>query len=758
MAATDFRKLVERWENNPSLGGELVHSRLLPSRRALFDEVDPPLSDQLLERLTDLGIGRLYRHQAEAVRLIRQGIHVVLVSGTASGKTLCYQIPIAEQILKDPAATSMLVYPTKALAQDQLGSLENLRVPGLVASNYDGDLPLNQRNRVRSRSNVILTNPDMLHYGILPNHRLWESFLSRLHFIVVDEIHYLRGMFGSHSAQILKRLRRLASHYGARPTFVLTSATIGNPVDLARRLSGVEVTLVRGDDSPAGERLVVLWNPPIEDPGTGRRRSPLYETVDLYVDLIRRNVHTIVFGRSRKATELIHINAAQRLGELADRVSPYRAGYTARDRREIERRLFGGRLLGITATNALELGIDVGGLDAALLCTFPGTVSSYRQQSGRAGRSNDMALVVLIAGEDALDQYFVHHPDELFSRPAEVAVINPDNQQVIDLHVSCAAHEMPLDLDDREFFGEELEETARRLTIENRLRYREGKLHWTGGRSPAHGTSLRSSDGRTFSLYDLRTRKPIGELEWDRAFADAHEGAVYLHQGRTYLVEHMDLDGREILARPARVGYYTEPYIDKNLRITEVEREGRVGLMGHQLGRVRVMSHVIGFRRRRGRDGSSRGGRLNLLDLPPVEIETQAFWLTVPDHLLVAAGLDRSRAPGSLHAAEHTLIAMMPLFAICDRSDIGGLSTYSHEDTGTASIFVHDGYRGGSGIAPAAYACGTDLANATLDSLRRCSCSIGCPSCVQSPKCGNFNEPLSKAGAIRLLEAALEPG
>lgn len=248
MAATDFRKLVERWENNPSLGGELVHSRLLPSRRALFDEVDPPLSDQLLERLTDLGIGRLYRHQAEAVRLIRQGIHVVLVSGTASGKTLCYQIPIAEQILKDPAATSMLVYPTKALAQDQLGSLENLRVPGLVASNYDGDLPLNQRNRVRSRSNVILTNPDMLHYGILPNHRLWESFLSRLHFIVVDEIHYLRGMFGSHSAQILKRLRRLASHYGARPTFVLTSATIGNPVDLARRLSGVEVTLVRGDD------------------------------------------------------------------------------------------------------------------------------------------------------------------------------------------------------------------------------------------------------------------------------------------------------------------------------------------------------------------------------------------------------------------------------------------------------------------------------------------------------------------------------
>lgn len=755
MAGADFAKLVKGWQRSPSFGGELVHWRVLPPREARYEDLDPPLSRKLRERLAERGITRLYRHQAQAVRQIRQGAHLVLVSGTASGKTLCYQIPIAERILADPTATALLVFPTKALAQDQLGSLQNLRIPGLVSSTYDGDLPRNLRNRVRTRANVILTNPDMLHYGVLPNHKLWERFLSRLAFVVVDEMHYLRGMFGSHSAQILRRVRRLASHYGSQPTFVLTSATIGNPVDLAKRLSGLEVTLVEGDDSPTGERIVALWNPPIEDAQAGKRRSPLYETADLYVDLVKRGIHTIVFGRSRKATELIHVNAAQRLGELADRISPYRAGYTAKDRREIEQRLFSGRLLGITATNALELGIDVGGLDAALLCTFPGTVSSYRQQSGRAGRAGRMAVVVLIAGEDALDQYFMHHPDELFGRPPEAAVINPDNRQVLELHLSCAAHERPLSLTDREFFGEELEEAARRMVIDGRLRFQREKLFWTGSRSPAHGAGLRSSDNRTFTLYNLRDRKSVGKLEWDRAFADAHEGAVYLHQGRSYLVERMDLDRREILVRPERVGYYTEPYVEKDLIVTTVEQEGRVGLMDRHFGRVRVVSHVIGFRQRFGRSGNRAGRKLNRLDLPSVEIETEAFWFTMPDHLLEAAGFDRSDAPGALHAAEHTLIAMMPLFALCDRSDIGGLSTYRHEDTGRASIFVHDGYRGGSGIAAAAYTCLTELVTATLRTLRRCSCSAGCPSCVQSPKCGNFNEPLSKIGATRLLEVSL---
>ena len=756
MAGTDFLRLVERWEGNTAFSGELVYSRVVPAREARFEDLTPPLSEALTERLAESGITRLYRHQARAVRNIREGNHVVLVSGTASGKTLCYQIPIVEQVLRDPGSTALLIYPTKALAQDQLGSLRRFGIPELAASTYDGDLPPSQRNRVRKTANVILTNPDMLHYGILPNHRLWESFLSRLGYIVIDEMHYLRGVFGSHSAQIIQRLRRLAAHYGSSPTFVLTSATIGNPAELARSLTGVEVTMVEDDASPAGERLVVLWNPPLEDPESGVRRSPIYEASQLYVDLVRRGVHTIVFGRSRKTTELIHIESARRLGGLADRIAPYRAGYTAQDRREIERRLFSGELLGITATNALELGIDVGDLDAALLCTFPGTISSYRQQSGRAGRSNDMSLVVLIAGGDALDQYFMGHPGELLTRRPESAVINPDNRRILDLHVSCAAHELPLTLSDRKYFGEELEEAAGRLAITGSLRHQQGRLHWTGRRSPAHQTSLRSSDNRSFAIYNVLTKRVIGEMDWGRAFSDAHEGAVYLHQGTPYLIERMDLHRREILTRPGRVGYYTEPYIEKDLSVIDLERSGEIGLMGCHLGRVRVASHVVGYRRRFEKGGGLR--EIIRLDLPPVEIETQAFWFALTDSLLERAGMGSRRIPGALHAAEHTMIAMLPLFAICDRTDIGGLSTPYHPDTAGAAIFVHDGYDGGAGIAPAAYETGEELVAATLETLLRCPCSSGCPSCVQSPKCGNFNEPLSKNGAIRLLDVSLNRG
>ena len=385
---TDFNRLVEQWERSPSFSGELVHARVLPARNARFEDLDPPLTGALADRLAEKGITRLYRHQARAVRRIREGTHVVLVSGTASGKTLCYQVPIAERVLEDPTRTALLVFPTKALAQDQLGSISRLGIPGLVASTYDGDLPTNQRSRVRKRANVILTNPDMLHYGILPNHGLWGSFLSRLSHVVIDEMHYLRGMFGSHTAQIIRRLRRLAAHYSAQPTFVLTSATIGNPAELANRLSGLEVALVAGDDSPTGERVVALWNPPLEDPESGDRRSPLFETTDLYVDLVRRGTRTIVFGRSRKTTELIHIYSSQRLGELEDRIAPYRAGYTADDRRKIEQRLFSGELLGITATNALELGIDVGGSTPPCSAPFPApsrpTASSPVGRDGRA--------------------------------------------------------------------------------------------------------------------------------------------------------------------------------------------------------------------------------------------------------------------------------------------------------------------------------------------------------------------------------------
>ena len=755
MASTDFRDLVSGWEKSDRFPGDLVHTRIFPARPPRFGDLDPPLDPTLAERLAGKGIERLYGHQVRAIHSIRGGTHTVVASGTASGKTLCYQVPIAERALEDRTSTALLIFPTKALAQDQLGSMQALSLPQMTVSAYDGDLPREQRSRVRRRANVVLTNPDMLHYGILPNHGLWKDFLSRLGHVVVDEMHYLRGMFGSHTANIIRRLRRLAAHYGADPTFVLTSATIGNPVDLAERLCGVEVSLVDSDDSAAGERMVAIWNPPLDEESSGRRSS-IAETTDLYVDLVRRGIHTIAFGRSRRATELIHVNAARRLGAAADRISPYRAGYTARDRRDIEARLFSGELVGISATNALELGVDIGGLDAALLCTFPGTISSFRQQAGRAGREREMALVVLVAGEDALDQYFVHHPEELFGRTPEAAVVNPTNPNVMDYHLGCAAHELPLDWPDRPVFGDDLWESGARLVGEGDLRLEGRRLLWTGRRSPAHGRSIRSSDSRSFSIYDLGTRRVIGEVDWERAFSDAHEGAVYLHKGRAYLVEELDVAGLEVRARGARVDYYTEPHVQKDLDVIEVSDQGRVGAMGSFLGPVRVSAHVLGYRRKyRVRDG--RDDRRTIpLDLPPTQIETEAFWFTVPGSVMDRAGIDRREAPGALHAAEHTMIAMLPLFAICDRSDIGGLSITRHPQTGEATIFVHEGYRGGSGIAPVAYPAAEELVKATVAALARCRCVSGCPSCVQSPKCGNFNEPLSKSGAHRLLMAVLD--
>ncbi len=422
----DLETLVQAWVEDPDFEGQLEHLERVAARPAIFAEIDPPLPGALIQRLAEQGIDRLYRHQTQAVQSIRSGTHTVLVSGTASGKSLSYQLPIVERVLTDPRTTSLLVFPTKALAQDQLRSLTNLRVPGLVAATYDGDTSQEDRLWARRHANVILTNPDMLHFGILPNHGRWADFFLRLRFVVVDEMHVLRGIFGSHVAHVLRRLRRIAAHYRTEPTLVFTSATIGNPGELAERLSGVPVEVLDGDDSPQGAKLIALWNPPVVEDGPRSRRSAMAEATDLFVDLVRNQRHTIVFSRSRKATELIYKWAKDRLDDpLADRISPYRGGYLPADRRRIETALFSGELLGVTATNALELGIDVGNLDAAIINTFPGTLASFWQQAGRAGRSQENSLGVLVGGEDALDQYYMTNPRQLFTRPPESAVDQP---------------------------------------------------------------------------------------------------------------------------------------------------------------------------------------------------------------------------------------------------------------------------------------------------------------------------------------------
>ena len=750
----ELEALIDRWAAAGE--GELVHIERFAERDPITALPDPPLPGALEQRLRERGIERLYRHQVAGIRRIRDGRHTVLVSGTSSGKTLTYQVPIVERALEDPRSTALLLYPTKALAQDQLGSLQRYRLPGVTAATYDGDTPDEQRRWVRRHATAVLTNPDMLHVGILPHHQRWADFLVRLRFVVVDEMHTLRGVFGSHVAHLLRRLRRIAAHYGARPTFVFTSATIGNPGELGARLSGLDVEVVEGDDSPRGEKIVALWNPPLLDIDTGRRRSALTDATNLFVDLVRDSHHTIVFARSRKATELVYRWSAERLGELADRVAPYRAGYLPADRRAVEQRLFSGELLGVTATNALELGIDVGSLDAAIVTTFPGTIAAFWQQAGRAGRTRQKSLAVLVGGEDALDQWFMANPGELFARPHEAAVVNPSNPLITEAHTGCAAYELPLGLEDREILGDQTEEAANRLVQAGHLRLRDDKLVWSHRQAPAPTVDIRSSGGPIYTIWDAGSGRPLGTIEEGRAFRDAHPGAVYLHQGDTYLVGDLDLTGKQVVVSRASVDYYTQPGEEKMLEIIDEEAVAWSGALPHRLGRVSVESHVVGYQRKR--IGSGEVLDRVPLDLPPAVFETQAVWWVVPPEILQLAGVSAADTPGTLHAAEHAAIAMLPLFAICDRWDVGGLSTTWHPATGKPMIFIYEAYPGGAGVSPIAFAAGESHLGATVEAIRSCPCSSGCPSCIQSPKCGNYNEPLSKAGAIAFLDTALTSG
>jgi len=750
----EVAKAVEEWRNDPDISERIVHVEEIPARTAIAADLDPPPPAELATSLSTAGIDRLYRHQVRVIDRARGGVHTAIVAGTASGKTLAYQIPIAERAISDPKSTALLLYPTKALARDQLRSFGDLGIEELVAAPYDGDTDRDRRAWIRRHANTVLTNPDMAHIGILPNHKGWADFFARLSFVVVDELHMLRGMFGSNVALVLRRLRRLADHYGSQPTFLFTSATIGNAGELAERLCGLPVEVVEEDSSPAGGRTFALWNPPLEDEISGTRASSLSETTDAYVDLLRRGISTIAFSRSRKATELVHRWATQRLDpEIAKRIAPYRGGYLAEDRRSVEAALFSGELSGVSATNALELGIDVGGLDAAIINTFPGTIASLRQQAGRAGRDLGQSLAVLVGGQDALDQYYMTHPAELFTRPAEAAVINPDNPGVLADHMGCAAYELPLVPEDRAYFGEAIEEAAPDLVRAGLLRPRHGKLFWANRRPPALDVNIRTAGGAAYAITN-EEGDAIGTIDPGRAHSQTHTGAVYLHMGDTYVVEALEPEIGEVRVRGADVDYYTQPKEEKDLVVLGVEESGKLGRLGHYRGKVEVESTVVAYQRKEIGSGAILG--TEPLSLPSQRLATEAFWLTFPQDVLDDARLGWDELAGALHAAEHTAIAMLPMFAICDRWDVGGLSTAAHPDTGDAVFFIYDGYPGGAGISSIGFEAGERHLRATLAALDDCPCADGCPSCVVSPKCGNFNDPLSKQGAVELIRAGLD--
>ena len=615
------------------------------------------------------------------------------------------------------------------------------------AAIYDGDTPSEQRWQVRKWSNLILSNPDMLHLGVLPHHDRWGDVLSNLRYVVVDEAHVYRGVFGSHVGNVLRRLRRLAHVYGADPQFLFASATIANPGELARDLSGLDVTVVGDDAAPRAERTIALWNPPLLDEELGLRGSSLAEGSKLLAELVSKGLRALVFAKSRRAAELIHRLAAQRLGD-GSLLSPYRAGYTPAQRREIEQRLFSGELLGVSATNALELGIDVGALDGVVSVGFPGTMASLRQQWGRAGRRG-RGLAVLVATDDALDQYFMREPEMLLNRRVEAAISDHENPRVLDGHVAAAAFEAPLDEADAEILGPE---ALRRAAQHPDLKKTDAGYVWDGRDYPAGRFGLRSTSPDVFSVVEAESGSVLGAVEHEKAYSTVHEGAIYLHLGEQYRVVALDLASRSAIIEPFTGDYYTQAKKESTTAIEQTLRaESRLGL-DLAFGRVSVTEQVVGYQKKSIRDQATI--ELVPLDLPETTFETEAVWyVPEPEQL---EGLERMPTLlGTLHAAEHAMIAILPLWAMCDRWDIGGLSTNIHFQTGRPTIFVYDGHAGGVGITERGFDAFEGWVEDTARMLAGCPCEAGCPSCVQSPKCGNLNEPLDKRGALTLLQRML---
>ena len=731
-------------------GEELSHLTSEPARAARSAPFPAYLHPRLRDALEARGIEALYAHQEEAWQAAARGEHLIVTTGTASGKSLAFNLPVLDALAQDAKHRALYLYPTKALSQDQVRALTELRVPRLRPAIYDGDTPTDQRWQIRKSANVILSNPDMLHVGLLPHHDRWGDVLSNLRYVVVDEAHVYRGVFGSHVANVLRRLRRLARIYGADPQFVFASATIANPAELAHALAGVEVTVVETDAAPRAERTIALWNPPLLDEELGLRGSALAEASKLMADLISRGLRTLCFAKSRKAVELIHRFTAQRLQdpELAKRLSPYRAGYTPAQRREIERRLMEGELLGVSATDALELGIDIGLLDCVISVGFPGTMASLRQQWGRAGR-REHGLAILVASEDALDQYFMREPETLLGRRVEAAILDHENSRVLDGHVRSAAFEAPLDDADRAVLGEQA--LIRAAELPELKRTKAGYV-WNGRDYPAGRFGLRSTAPDPFTIVDGATGAVLGIAERERAYSTVHEGAVYLHAGESYRVVELDLETRTAIVQPYSGEYYTQAKKETTTAIEEPLRSER--RLGVELvfGRVSVTEQVVAYQRKSIR--SQETMETIALDLPATTFETESVWF-VPTPEQLEGLTEMPRLLGSLHAAEHSLIALLPLWAMCDRWDIGGLSTNLHFQTRAPTIFVYDGHAGGVGITERGFEAFEGWVADTAKMLAGCPCEHGCPSCVQSPKCGNLNEPLDKDGALTLLRRLL---
>ncbi|MGY3203167.1 DEAD/DEAH box helicase [Streptomyces sp. TE5632] len=771
--------LLSRLAAGPSRASRITHTEHLPPRAGRHALWPDRIRPEVLAAVRATGIDRPWAHQARAAEHALDGESVVVATGTASGKSLAYLTPVLSALLDGSeapngrGATALYLAPTKALAADQCRAVKELSQPlghSVRAAVHDGDTPFEEREWIRQYANYVLTNPDMLHRAMLPSHPRWSSFLKSLKYVVIDECHTYRGVFGSHVAQVLRRLRRLCARYGSSPVFLLASATAAEPAVAARRLTGLPVVEVADDASPRGELVFALWEPPLTElhgeKGAPVRRTATAEAADLLTDLTVQGVRSVTFVRSRRGAELISVIAQERLAEvtsaagaagdrsLARRVAAYRGGYLPEERRALERALHSGELLGLAATNALELGVDISGLDAVVIAGYPGTRASLWQQAGRAGRSGQGALAVLVARDDPLDTFLVHHPEALFDRPVESTVLDPDNPYVLAPHLCAAAEELPLTDEDLELFGPATEDLLRQLEAAKLLRRRTKAWHWTRRERAADLTDIRGEGGRPVQVVESATGQLLGTVDASAAHTAVHEGAVHLHQGRTYLVRSLDLDDSVALVEQASPSYTTVARDTTSISVLETDTEIPWGDGRLCFGSVEVTNQVVSFLRRRVVTGEVLGE--TKLDLPPRTLRTRAVWWTVTEDQLDRARINPEILGGALHAAEHASIGMLPLFATCDRWDIGGVSVPLHPDTLLPTVFVYDGHPGGAGFAERAFRTAGDWLTATRRAIASCECEAGCPSCIQSPKCGNGNDPLHKRGAVRLLTVLLE--
>lgn len=765
------RTVLDRLTQGASRATRITHTEHLPPRIGSHAEWPARIRPEVLEAVRAAGIARPWTHQARTAEHALRGESVVIATGTASGKSLAYLVPVLSGLLDGSeapngrGATALYLAPTKALAADQRRAVGELAAPlgtAVRPAVYDGDTPVEEREWVRQYGNYVLTNPDMLHLGILPAHPRWSSFLRALRYVVIDECHSYRGVFGSHVAQVVRRLRRVCARYGSEPVFLLASATAAEPARAAERLTGLPVAEVTEDASPRGEVVFALWEPPLTElhgeQGAPVRRTATAETADLLTDLALQEVRTVAFVRSRRGAELIALIAQERLGTvaraLAQRVAAYRGGYLPEERRALERALHTGDLLGLAATTALELGVDVSGLDAVLIAGYPGTRASLWQQAGRAGRAGQGALAVLVARDDPLDTYLVHHPEALFDQPVESTVLDPDNPYVLAPHLCAAAAELPLTEDDFPLFGPAAPGLLPSLEARKLLRRRAKAWHWTRRERAADLADIRGQGGSPVQVVESGTGRLLGTVDAAAAHTTVHTGAVHLHQGRTYLVEHLDLEDDVALVQEANPPYSTTARDTTAIAVLETETEVPWGDARLCFGSVEVTNQVVSYLRRRLITGEVLGE--TKLDLPPRTLRTRAVWWTVTEDQLDAARVNPEQLGGALHAAEHASIGLLPLFATCDRWDIGGVSLPLHPDTLLPTVFVYDGHPGGAGFAERAFHTAPEWLAATRKAIASCECEAGCPSCIQSPKCGNGNDPLHKRGAVRLLTELLK--